>query len=528
MGKDGISKVKNTKPFIIPLLLLSLFSCKNSGYKLYSDVNLHPTSRRGSIASKQTIEGLLYEIWESGFIRKNELTQQEILNNAYGIFRRAPKAMSDPDGRAIYQRRAGTKDLLLLSSRLFGHLEPAPKPPQLDNVRVKRLDKRIRATLVHELFHDFWHNLLDKRKKLLFSRETELFFMELLLAKTEKEKRQFLRNLGSVQLDDMAFDSFAVLLEILGLYRIEKWGPELFATLAGRAYSGKTIIPESLRKYYSFLISDSVLYRNRILDPSRAELKEKIQTGLYTDNLEELKLSLEENPALVSRVDRNGFVPLHHATYANNLDAIQLLIESGADITAKESNCAWTPLLLATHIGQMEIVQWLIDQGAGINRKDAKGRSLIHIAAQRGQEELMEMFLRHGGEIQAKDDAGMTPLHLAAFNGRHNAVSFLISRGASTTSKDFAGQTPLHLAAFAGAKKSIERLIAQGVDIDQRDNREETALHIAVLCGNEKSVELLIAAGADRDIQNIRGENPEALASKAGYEKIAEMLRADY
>lgn len=66
------------------LLMLILPYCHKADYKLYSNIHLHPTNRKGSFASKKTIEGLLYEIWNSGFMKKNNHTQtiQKVLSGS--------------------------------------------------------------------------------------------------------------------------------------------------------------------------------------------------------------------------------------------------------------------------------------------------------------------------------------------------------------------------------------------------------------------------------------------------------------
>jgi len=71
---------------IIILFVFVLSSCISEDYRLYSDIKLQPTTTKGSFASKKTFEGLLYDVWESGFIKKNDLTKQQILNNTYGVF----------------------------------------------------------------------------------------------------------------------------------------------------------------------------------------------------------------------------------------------------------------------------------------------------------------------------------------------------------------------------------------------------------------------------------------------------------
>lgn len=505
--------------------MLALCACQKSHQKLYSDIKLHPANRKGSFASKQTIQGLLYEIWDSGFIRKNDLTKKEILNNDYGVFRKAPKTLTDPEGRAYYHRRHGKKDLLMLNASLFGHLEPAPKPPHMDKVRVKKLDKGIRATIVHELFHDFWHNILDGKKRYLFTDEGEIFLIELMLAKTEQEKQRFLDDFGIGNQGPADFASFGVLLEIKDIYVPEKFGTELYAILAGRAFSEESVIPEQFEKYYSALVSDAVLHKNRIFlsqDPAQTGKNRRTENPEY---LSVIKKNLEKNPESLNTKDINGFTLLHHAAYSGNLGAVGFLIAKGGQTEAKAFPHAWTPLFLASLKGHVEISEELIKAGVQTDVKDTRGRSPLHLAALRGHVKLVELLYRHGAKVQSEDALGMTPLHMAALCGRPDTASFLIGKGADTRAKDFSGQTSLHLASFGGDKNMVEQLIRKGAGIDERDNKGETALHLAAFCGHQEVVELLIGKGAEPDIKNSRGLTPLETASQAGHEKIVEILR---
>jgi hypothetical protein len=388
--KVDMLRPKLAKIFL--LLLLSFFSCQKVNQKLYSDINLHPTNRKGSFASKQTIEGLLYEIWDSGFIRKNDLTQKEILNNAYGVFRKAPKTLSEPEGRAYYEKRKGKKDLLMLNSSLFGHLEPAKKQPHMDKVRVKKLDREIRATLVHELFHDFWHNILDQRKRFLFSVEAEIFFIELMLSKSEHQKQQFLDYIGTGLQASLDFESFEVLLEIQDIYSLEKISTELFSILAGRAYSGESVIPRQFRKYYSVLVSDEVLYADLFFSSQDSGLERKNRQPENPEYLSEIKKSSEEHPDSIDAKDKNGFTLLHHAAYSGNKEIAQFLIDRGADTCAKATPWAWTPSFLASLQGHSEISEALFKTGMQLDSKDIHGEIPQEIASKAGHERIVEIL----------------------------------------------------------------------------------------------------------------------------------------
>jgi ankyrin repeat protein len=511
---------------LIFLVALILSNCQRADYKLYPDIKLQPTTRKGSFASKKNFESLLFEIWDSGFIEKNNLTRKEILNNTYGVFRKTEAPLAEPEGRAYFQQREGQKDILMLNAKLFGHLVPSIKPLRLKKTHVKRLDKLIRDTLVHELFHDFWYNILDERRKNLFSYEAEIFFIELMMAKTKKDKTQLLESFGYSQPEEEFFNFFKALQELKKTYSLEKaFGTELYATLAGRAFSGVTIIPNQFRKYYSGLLSDEALNKNLFFHPTGSIYAENFLETTKIGDLAQLKIILEEQPILVNAKDEDGWTLLHYASYAGIKEVVEYLMEKGAEVNTEARIGAWTPFFLSSLKGHREIAEWLIENGAKTDIQDNKSRSPLHVAVMRGHEEFIDFLIRHGAEINLGDALGMTPLHVAALSDQSEAASLLISKGANTKLKDFRGQTPLHLASLNRSKDMTELLIAEGINTSERDHRGETALHIAAFCGHNEVVESLIEGGAELDIKNIDGKTPLEIASEAGHKETVDMLR---
>lgn len=248
------------------LLVVTLTSCSRVlkiESEIYPNIELKSEVRYRyrNTADKTTIESLLAEVWTSGFLRKNELIEEEILNNNYGIFREDSKSSSLKKPRARYIKEKGQKDKVMLSTSLFSHFVSN------SNRRIvhRALDKRIKATLIHELFHDFWHNILDERKKFLFSIEAEIFFLEAMMAEKKQDKVMFLRNAGLNEPSKGDFKPYDELQDLKVNYTDQKFfGSELYSIIADRAFSGKMIIPKQLRKFYYGILSESALNKNRI------------------------------------------------------------------------------------------------------------------------------------------------------------------------------------------------------------------------------------------------------------------------
>jgi hypothetical protein len=242
-------------------MIILLSSCAGFRLELYSDLKLEPESKYSKFPKRKTIERLLAEIWDSGFLDRNERVKEEIVNNEYGIFKRLSDRANFSAGRACYIREKDQQDQILLNRKLFPHIEIVPG----EDAFLTGLDKRIRATLVHELFHDFWYNVLSPRERYWFSQKVRKFYGEMEMATTVTAKLKFLSNIGYFEPTEDHFKAY----EDLGLLK-EKYvepkffGTELYAILAERAFSGKIIIPEDLRQFYKGLISEEALHKNCI------------------------------------------------------------------------------------------------------------------------------------------------------------------------------------------------------------------------------------------------------------------------
>ena len=241
------------------LLAIALSCC--CGFKLkvdevYTGISHRSESKRTSLANEDGVRSLVSEVWDSGFLNKNELNREEILNNQYGIFSKDSELFSPTADRACYIRKKGGEDKVMLNKKLFSHFERHSPGKN----KFRRKDERIDATLVHELFHDFWHNILDDKKRLLFSIESEIFYREMSLAQTSKDKLKFLRSIGFDKPTKDNFKPYGELKDIRLNYSDKTFfGTELYAIMADRLFSGKMIVPKQLRKFYKGIISEAAL-----------------------------------------------------------------------------------------------------------------------------------------------------------------------------------------------------------------------------------------------------------------------------
>ncbi|XP_078415056.1 uncharacterized protein LOC144690980 [Cetorhinus maximus] len=123
---------------------------------------------------------------------------------------------------------------------------------------------------------------------------------------------------------------------------------------------------------------------------------------------------------------------------------------------------------------------------------DKNGNTMLHYAVIQGKRALAYSLARrmtNVGRIDAKNTRGRTALHLAAERNQHLMVNDLLSLGAQINERDYMGKTPIHLCAengFLRVLQVIEKTLMNGtdVDVDAVDNNYLTPLHCAVLAHN--------------------------------------------
>jgi hypothetical protein len=242
-------------------LALAFTSCKSFDLELYSDVNIHSRPGYSSTANRSSVENLLTEIWYSDFLNRNELNEDEILNNHYGIFGNGSRLARDTNSRACFIIDEGFSDIVMLNRKLFAHLERDINGKTKAIIR----DKKIKATFIHELFHDFWYNTLDFQKRFMFSVEAEIFYREIEMIKSQQDKLDFLKDIGYHAPLERDFKPFEELQIVKKNYADEKFfGTEFYSIIADRAFSGKIIIPKPFRKFYNSIVSESFLAKGYI------------------------------------------------------------------------------------------------------------------------------------------------------------------------------------------------------------------------------------------------------------------------
>ena len=110
--------------------------------------------------------------------------------------------------------------------------------------------------------------------------------------------------------------------------------------------------------------------------------------------------------------------------------------------------------------GRAEELEALLDQGLPVNLTNAKGDTLLILAAYREQPDVVHALLQRGADLDRLNDRGQTALVSAVFRNNALITRMLIDAGADAS---LGSQTPAAVAAFFGLEDMSELLAEHGI-----------------------------------------------------------------
>jgi uncharacterized protein len=118
-----------------------------------------------------------------------------------------------------------------------------------------------------------------------------------------------------------------------------------------------------------------------------------------------------------------------------------------------------------------------------MNEKDAKGNSLLMLAAQAGDLSVCETLIAAGADFDMLNSAGATALMLAAIENNDEVCGVLIAAGANIDVQDLEGNTSLMLALRGKNPKAIAALMKEGASLDIKNSAGKSAKDLAADTG---------------------------------------------
>jgi ankyrin repeat protein len=141
---------------------------------------------------------------------------------------------------------------------------------------------------------------------------------------------------------------------------------------------------------------------------------------------------------------------------------------------------------------QAAVVKFIRDCANDNNPRNKKGRTPLHIAAERGNQLTVLLILLYVKDKNPANINGMTPLHYAARPGHLEIVKLLLEHAEDKNPADINGWTPLYWAAKKGDLEIVKLLLEHSKDKNPAAKNGQTPLHWAAEYGHLEIVKLLL------------------------------------
>ncbi|MBN1404208.1 MAG: ankyrin repeat domain-containing protein [Opitutales bacterium] len=112
--------------------------------------------------------------------------------------------------------------------------------------------------------------------------------------------------------------------------------------------------------------------------------------------------------------------------------------------------------------GETDTLASMLYSGLAVNLEDARGNTLLMLAAYHGNLDTARLLLENGADPERKNARGQTPLAGVAFKGHVEMARLLIEYGANASTPCRGGQTPIQFAALFGHRDMCELLLEKG------------------------------------------------------------------
>jgi hypothetical protein len=99
----------------------------------------------------------------------------------------------------------------------------------------------------------------------------------------------------------------------------------------------------------------------------------------------------------------------------------------------------------------------MLKDGLAVDAQDAKGNTLLMLAAYHGKTETVAVLLRNRATVDLRNTKGQTPLGGVAFKGYADIATLLLDAGADPLA-DQGGQTPVDYATMFGRQEILALL----------------------------------------------------------------------
>ena len=201
----------------------------------------------------------------------------------------------------------------------------------------------------------------------------------------------------------------------------------------------------------------------------------------------------------------------------------QILVHTVFIVTCITVRAAsYDELLRAAELGDAKFVEQFVDQGMDPNTADAKGNTLLMIAAREGHPTVVMALIRRKANPNRRNQYGDTALMIASLRGDREIARILIELGGAEVKHS--GWAPIHYAAFYDKEQMIRYLIAKGADKDAIAPNGYTALMLAARSGHTDAVRALLQEDVDINVRGPDGQTALKIARLRKHSEVADLI----
>jgi ankyrin repeat protein len=208
---------------------------------------------------------------------------------------------------------------------------------------------------------------------------------------------------------------------------------------------------------------------------------------------------------------RRGLRPIHYAVFENDLECVRLFIEEyGADVNVLDE-AGYSPLHLAAKYGFIDLMHILIDHGSLVNFHTAVNNSQtrllvapyydvmtepLSLCLENNHIECARLLLCSGADVNQQYFLGYE-INLLPYEN-YNSLELILKHGANPNALSRSGITPLIKACREGNKGAVILLCRYGANVNYvtRKFRQRNALVTAIESKRNDIVEQLLIHGA--------------------------------
>ena len=234
--------------------------------------------------------------------------------------------------------------------------------------------------------------------------------------------------------------------------------------------------------------------------------------AVFENDLECVRLLIEEFGADVNVIDEAGYSPLHLAAKYGFLDIMHILIDHGSlvnfntsAVENKTMDDGWRrptahfysdvltePLSLCLENNHIDCARLLISAGANINQQYFLGYEINLLPYENYM--ALELILKHGANPDAISRSGITPLIKACREGNLGAVILLCRYGANVNyvTRKFRQRNAIVTAIETKRNDIVEQLLTFGGYVNKHPELANSPLELAIRKDDLDIVRLLI------------------------------------